>query len=402
VACAPVTTGSRFLADTLSHLDCQAQTIGSFGFQSLASPGSPASLALAGLLTLFIALFAIRLLFASDVEPRDAVGGVLKIAIVLTLAVSWPAFRTLAYDTVLRGPAEVAAAITPTSLPDSRAGFAERLQNIDGGIASLTAAGVGRQTGSLELEAEPQGAFQAIALEDRTAFGWARTFFLGSVIGSLTILRLGGGLLLALTPLFAGLLLFELTRGLFAGWLRGLVLVALGSLGMTVVLAAEVALLEPWLADALNRRNLGYATPAAATELLALTLSFALASAGILFLLAKVAFQNAWPPAAMVGIVDAARATSALQPRERAAAHARIPVHSRALAISESVTANMQREELSGTRTSDRRRIAPPDWPDADQTSTAVRPYTPEPLGEGYRRNARRQTGSQTRRDGTR
>ena len=86
MACPSVTTGSRFLVETLSHLDCQAQTIGSFGFQALAAPGSPASLALAGLLTLFIALFGIRMLFGSGVEPRDAVTAVLKVAIVLTLA----------------------------------------------------------------------------------------------------------------------------------------------------------------------------------------------------------------------------------------------------------------------------------------------------------------------------
>ena len=58
MACPSVTTGGQVLAETLSHLDCQAQTLGSFGFQSLAAPGSPASLALTGLLTLFIAMFA--------------------------------------------------------------------------------------------------------------------------------------------------------------------------------------------------------------------------------------------------------------------------------------------------------------------------------------------------------
>src|SRR5688572_4438513 len=123
MACPSVSTGSGFLVETLNHLDCQAQTIGSFGFQALAAAGSPASLALTGLLTLFIALFGIRLLFGSGVEPRDAVNAVLKVAIVITLAASWPAFRTLAYDMVLKGPAEVAASISPSSLPESRAGF---------------------------------------------------------------------------------------------------------------------------------------------------------------------------------------------------------------------------------------------------------------------------------------
>lgn len=398
MACPSVTTGTRFLVETLSHLDCQAQAIGSFGFQALASPGSPASLALTGLLTLFIALFGIRMLFGGAVEPRDAVGAVLKIAIVLTLAVSWPAFRTLAYDTVLKGPAEIAAAITPSTLPDSRAGFAERLQNIDTGIATLTASGTGRQTGSLELE-ETSGAFRAIALEDEGALGWARTFFLASVIGSLAILRIGGGLLLALAPLFAALLLFEMTRGLFAGWLRGLVLIALGSLAITVVLGVEIALLEPWLFDALNRRNLGYATPAAPTELLALTFAFAIAIGGILFLLAKVAFQNAWASAATIRMPELVQAVSADASRGRAGGGAEIPVHSRALAISESVSSVMRREGLALEEGSGRRRIEALDRPSSDQSTSGVRPYSPEPLGSAYQRNTRRQTGSHSRRD---
>jgi type IV secretion system protein VirB6 len=399
VACPSVTTGGRFLAETLSHLDCQAQTIGSFGFQALAAPGSPASLALTGLLTLFIALFGIRLLFGSDIEPRDAVGAVLKIAIVITLAVSWPAFRTLAYDTVLKGPAEVAASIAPSSLPDSGAGFAARLQNVDAGITALTATGTGRQTGSLELEERGSEGFRGIALADESALGWARTFFLGSTIGSLAVLRIGGGLLLALAPLFAGLLLFEMTRGLFAGWLRGLVLIALGSLAVTVVLAVEIALLEPWLLDALSRRSSGYATPAAPTELLALTLAFAIAIAGILFLFTKVAFQNAWASAPSIRLRELVRAQPAETVRAHAAGGVLIPVHSRAVAISESVSSTLRREELS-QGTASPRRVDSLHRPSSDRPSPAVGPHPPEPLGSGYRRNTRRQMDSHSRRDG--
>jgi type IV secretion system protein VirB6 len=103
--------------------------------------------------------------------------------------------------------------------------------------------------------------------------------FLATTIGSLAALRIAGGLLLALAPLFAGLLLFDLTRGIFSGWLRGLALVALGSLGVTVLLSVQLAVTEPWLADALERRARGDATPTTPTEMLALTLAFAIATA---------------------------------------------------------------------------------------------------------------------------
>ena len=189
MACPSVTTGGQVLAETLSHLDCQAQTLGSFGFQSLAAPGSPASLALTGLLTLFIAMFAIRMLLADGVGGRDAVNGIIKVGIVLTLAVSWPAFRILAYDTVLLAPAEVASSITPSTLPDTGAGFTQRLQNIDTGIATLTLQGGGWQTGSMALEQLGDDTIRTIAIADSTALGWARAIYLSAVIGALAILR---------------------------------------------------------------------------------------------------------------------------------------------------------------------------------------------------------------------
>jgi type IV secretion system protein VirB6 len=391
-ACASVTTGDQFLAATLDHLDCQAQALGSFGFQSLATLGSPASLALTGLLTLFIALFALRLLLGDRIGARDAVGGVLKIGIVLTLATSWPAFRVLAYDTLLLGPAEIAASITPSSLPDTGAGFTERLQGIDTGIASLTLAGTGRQTGSLALEQRRDDAFRTIAMEDETGFGWGRTVYLGSVIGSLAILRIAGGLLLALAPLMAGLLLFDFARGLFAGWLRGLVLVALGSLGMTLLLAVEVAVMKPWLADALQRRSLGYATPSAPTELLALTLAFAIAGLGLLVLLGKVAFQYAWPVKVERGptllrepVTSARTAASFAQPIA-------IRAHARALTVSEGVMNLVLREE---TRRGPAQ--AAPALP--APTSEAGRHDPQARIGSSWRRMAHRTTAAQTQRD---
>src|SRR5688500_8822183 len=109
MACPAVLNGGQFLVQALAHLDCQAQTLGSFGFQSLAATGSPAAVALTALLTLFVAIYGIRLLFGhGGSEARDLVGAMLKVGIVLTIAVSWPAWRTVAYDTVLYGPSEVA------------------------------------------------------------------------------------------------------------------------------------------------------------------------------------------------------------------------------------------------------------------------------------------------------
>jgi type IV secretion system protein VirB6 len=55
MACRSVITGDEFLIRLLGHIDCQAQNIGSYGYQALGEPGSLAAIMMSGLLTLFIA-----------------------------------------------------------------------------------------------------------------------------------------------------------------------------------------------------------------------------------------------------------------------------------------------------------------------------------------------------------
>ena len=295
MACPQIITGDQFVVRTLTHIDCQAQYLGSYGYQSLGQPGSPAAILVTGLLTLFIALWGFRLLFGPVPAARDIVVDVLKIGIVLTLAFSWPAFRTVIYDVVIQSPAEIASSVSNPGLPPMQVNFTNRLQNVDDAIVSLTEVGTGRQTGQYIDGAQSGGTFAGSAMEDESALGWARLVLLASLIGTLALIRIATGLLLSIAPLVAGLFLFQATRGLFQGWARGLVLTLLASLGIGIVISVELAVLEPWLADALRVRSLGYATPSAPTELFAMTLGFSLVQFGMIWLLARVAFQTGVP-----------------------------------------------------------------------------------------------------------
>lgn len=294
MACPVLLTGDRFLTRAIAHIDCQAQLLGSFGYQSLAQPGSLAFTVMTSLLTLFVALFALRLMFGPTPGARDVVQDMLMVGIALTLVSSWPAVQTLLYNVVVGGPVEIAAAIGTPALPSTGTGFVARLQGVDSALVRLIEIGTGRASG-VPIGEAASATFAGSALQDDAAFGWARVIYLAGTVGLLGLLRLFAGLLLALAPLAAGLILFDTTRGVFAGWLRGLAFALVGLVGLSLTLAVEVALAEPWLADAIRVRQLGYSTPAAPLEILALMLAMTMVQLGLLWLLARVIFARANP-----------------------------------------------------------------------------------------------------------
>jgi type IV secretion system protein VirB6 len=308
----------------------------------------------------------------------------------------------LAYDTVLHGPAELAEAIGGETLPEMGAGLAARLQQVDDGIVALTQLGSGRQVGSLDVPGEQRGSFQGIAMQDESGLGYGRTIFLAATIGTLGALRIAAALLLAIAPLIAGLLLFDVTRGIFAGWLRGLALTAIGSLGLSLLLAIEVAVMEPWLADALNRRTLGYATPGVPTELLALSLGFAIASFGLLALLTRVAFQNGWPATIWFQHKPEERLPDQPAVPLRSDRTGELPVHSRAVAVSEGMMATIRREERFEDRRESRRLGEVMMRGDGSATMAGGGRDRTQGLGSTYRRTAGRTSGAHQRRNETR
>ena len=346
MACPQIITGDQFVVRTLTHIDCQAQYLGSYGYQSLGQPGSPAAILVTGLLTLFIALWGFRLLFGPVPAARDIVVDVLKIGIVLTLAFSWPAFRTVIYDVVIQSPAEIASSVSNPGLPLMQVNFTNRLQNVDDAIVSLTEVGTGRQTGQYIDGAQSGGTFAGSAMEDESALGWARLVLLASLIGTLALIRIATGLLLSIAPLVAGLFLFQATRGLFQGWARGLVLTLLASLGIGIVISVELAVLEPWLADALRVRSLGYATPSAPTELFAMTLGFSLVQFGMIWLLARVAFQTGVPN--FIHMVTSQPVERQSVVREHAL-HEKVSESRRVDRLADQMRVRMQREEYNNS-----------------------------------------------------
>jgi type IV secretion system protein VirB6 len=419
MTCSAFSPDLGFVGGVLNYVDCQAQAIGGGGYQALATPGSTLSLVLTGLLTLFVALFGYRLLFGHTPGVRDGVLALVKIGVVLALAMSWAAYRTLVYDVALRGPAELAGDIgRPAGLPGAGGGLTWRLDNADRLIQALTTLGEGQPLANNAVQPPrapylnpgPATGVQAPQAETGEtprspvsaswAFGGARILFLAGAAGPLAALRVIAGVLLALGPFFLAFLLFDATRGLFEGWLRVLAGAAIGALGTSIALGVELAFLEPRLAYLISLRTAGYAIPGAAVELLVVTLVFAFVLVAMLVASARVAYGFRFPAAWRFAPAQGPNVPRSEETRfaySRELAPAGID-RSRATMIADAVAASQRREAgpiVAANETQPASgRSAPRPAAARDEP-----PPPPRPLGQSFRRTRNRASASASRRE---
>jgi len=228
-------------------------------------------------------------MFGRMPDMSDAVLAVARIGQELMLVTSWPAVRTLFAAPAFNGPAELAQQTQIEGLIS----FEDRLQGVDDGIVALTKWGTGKLDIRAGQTADGQPAateFSGIALTDNLALGLGRLCYLIGALISIGLLKLLVGVMISALPIFAGLLLFEGSRGLFWGWLRMVFALFVASFAIPLILTAEISLIEPWLARAIAERNSSFATPSAPTELLAMSGSFLLILLGSAALIVKTCF----------------------------------------------------------------------------------------------------------------
>jgi type IV secretion system protein VirB6 len=241
---------------------------------------------LTGFLTIFIALIGYNLLLGRSMSVREGTLAFVKIGAVFALATSWPAYRTLVYDLVTDGPAQLVSEIGPQAgVTGSDGTLIQRLDLADQAMAQLAilGPGVAPPEARPDVPPAPFGGFDSFAL------GGSRILFELTAVAGLGIVRIVTGLMLALGPFFIAFLMFENTRSLFEGWLRVLGGAALAAVGVAIALGLELALLEPWLSDALARRMAGEALPTISTELFVIACLFAMIVAAALYSCARVA-----------------------------------------------------------------------------------------------------------------
>ena len=254
--CAPA-AAPGLVGELLANTDCQASSLVERGYSALSTPGASVALMLTSLMVIAVAFYGYRLLVGKGLALRDVTGLAIRLGVVLLLAASWSSFQTLAYDAFARAPGRIASElVVAIESPPPLEGIQSALNRIEqGNVGWRNRAGItspfvgGAPTAAMALNAS--------------------SFLLTlSTVGLLVVSRILLALLLALTPVMAGFLLFDATRGVLEGWLRALTAAAIVPLFVLILSAIELAMLGPlldrMLADqARDRFELDTVTPVA-------------------------------------------------------------------------------------------------------------------------------------------
>lgn len=265
----------------LETVDCNIREGVQGGYNAFFGPGSTLGAVITVLLTIYVALLGFRLLTGrTDLRVGDLPMIAIKLGAVVMLTTSWASYQSLVFALLFDGPAELAASLL-SSVPvqGGAGGGADIFARLQSTFDQLTqsasalalvnengqpnAAGLATSGGGLVLQAAPGTDPEALkglapviqmrsALQGGPAFGatalWlSAVTLLVSTLGLLILAKLMLGLLLAIGPLFVGLLLFETTKGFFEGWLRTALGFALVPLATVVFMAGLLASLEPSL-----------------------------------------------------------------------------------------------------------------------------------------------------------
>lgn len=226
------------VAAALQAVECVAAETTAAAFGRLFAPGGAMVTTLTILLTLFVAWFGINLLLGrANLSVRSLTPRMMTIGLVLTLVTSWVAYSTLVWNLAVGGPDWIAGVVTGSRESATQV-FA---QKIDVVFQALQQASPGQAQGKDISAFSPEGMMWLGAM----------LFLLGTV-GVLVTARIALAVLVAIGPVFVVMALFGSTRGLFTGWLKGLVMLALvplfAVLGGSVMLELAVPILAALVA----------------------------------------------------------------------------------------------------------------------------------------------------------
>ena len=221
------------VAASLRAVDCAAGATAQAAFGRLFGTDGVLLPALTILLTLYVAFFAFSLitgrssLSISALTPR-----MLTLGMVLTFSTSWMAYQGFVWTLAVGAPDQLAGILTGTSGSSTQV-FGDKIDVVFGALVQNASGDIGESTSTFS----PPGLL------------WlGGTLLLLGTVGLLVTCKIALAILLALGPVFVVLALFPGTRGLFTGWLKGVVLMALtplfAVLGGSLMLELSVPILR--------------------------------------------------------------------------------------------------------------------------------------------------------------
>lgn len=232
-----VAGGASPIADGLRAVDCMSAEASATAFSRLFGGSGALTGALTVMLTLYIGLYAFSLLTGrgglslSALTPRMT-----GLGLALTFATSWAAYQNVIWSLLSGGPDQIAAILIGAKGSASQA-FAQRLDVVFAAVADAAERAIAAQ-GEAKKATSPGD-----------LLSYAAMLLLLGTAGVLVTARVALAALLAVGPVFIILALFPATRGLFEGWLKAAVMVALVPLFTVLIGAGALAMLNPVIAS---------------------------------------------------------------------------------------------------------------------------------------------------------
>lgn len=254
MAFCPAPPEEGMVGSVLETVDCHIRILVHDTYRNLVGPDTVFSMAFTGLLTIYIALIGYQLLFGrGGMRVTELPFAVLKIGLILAFLTSWAAYQTVFFNLLFDGPAEIMKLlVSPLSSQgstfdgDVMGGVQKAFEDLSG--AAGVYGGMASPTANL-LQGGPMLGSGLLWLTSIALL----LLTLGIIIATKIVLAF----LLAIGPIFIGMLLFDQTRGLFEGWMRATFSFAMAPLAVNVFGAVMLMIMQPFLTLLLKNASEG-------------------------------------------------------------------------------------------------------------------------------------------------
>jgi type IV secretion system protein VirB6 len=244
MALCPTPPEEGMVGAVLETVDCHIRLLVHDTYRELVGPNTLFATAFTGLLTIYIALLGYQLLFGrGGLRVTDLPIVALKLGLILAFLTSWAAYQTLIFNLLFDGPAEIMKVLVGPLSARGAAFDGDVMGGVQRAFEDLSgAAGIYGSMASPTANLLQGGPMLGSGLLWLTAITLL-LLTLGLVIAAKIVLAF----LLAIGPVFIGMLLFDQTRGLFEGWMRAAFSAAMAPLAVHVFGAVMLMILQPFL-----------------------------------------------------------------------------------------------------------------------------------------------------------